>query len=204
MNAAYAHACDNDWITVTLTAHTFQDMDRLNRADFALSTRPADVLFTFTSNDPDPSVFIVVGSDSNTNSVVRPGLRRITFDFTAGTFSGVCDDGSPCSSGTFDQATYLSFNLSSSDNSSTLLRSTEFEWSIGNRPIFILQDEHGARVLQASVAPDCTHMKVCVPANSAIYGGVLGPDVLVPVGWTLNQHAVQAVACSKPSNSSLN
>lgn len=55
VRAVYEHTCDGDWMTVVLTSHVFSSKDKPNRADFALTAQPNDVLFTFTSSDPDPS-----------------------------------------------------------------------------------------------------------------------------------------------------
>lgn len=202
---AYAHACDGDWMTVLLTGHDYQHTQGANSAAFALSAAPDDVLFTFTSQDPDASVFSLVSA--NATAGVLPALRSVTYNFDAHTVAGLCygdNSATPCMTGTFDQSSYLTFDLSV-NGTRAVSRSVYREWSLEDVPSVIMRRVDpgtGAlaeRLLQTSVG-QCARLKVCVPAPPGD-ARVLGADVLVPVGWILNQFAPYAVKCTTPKSS---
>lgn len=202
---AFAHACDADWLTVLLTGHKYKHDQDKNTAVFSLSSAPSDVLFTFTSQDPDASVFGLVNTSAG--AAVTPALRNITYDFNAHTVSGLCNgdaSGAPCLTGTWDQSSFLAFDLAF-NGTRTRLRSAYKDWSFEDVPSVILhrvEPSTGAlaeRVLQTSVG-QCQRLKVCVPRDASAAGTVLGADILVAVGWILNQQAPYAVKCTTPSD----
>ncbi|KZV79896.1 hypothetical protein EXIGLDRAFT_781699 [Exidia glandulosa HHB12029] len=204
-DSAYAHTCDNDWITVLFTGHRYNALDKPNTADFALSAAEKDVLFTFTSQDPDADKFGLVSASLEGSSTVHPELRNITYDFNARTFSGMCfgnNSTTPCAAGTYDDRSFLTFDVSV-NGTRTVSRSMYQEWSLEDVLSIILYRVNATtgalaeRMLQTSVG-HCPNLKVCIPRDVARPDGVIPADILVPLGWMLNKQALWAVDCTTP------
>ncbi|KZV97083.1 hypothetical protein EXIGLDRAFT_833082 [Exidia glandulosa HHB12029] len=205
---AYKHACADDWVTVLLTGHQYNALDMPNSADFALSTAPPDVLFTFRSQNPDADVFGLVSASVDLGvptPMIRPELRNITYDFNARTFSAFCLDDStlPCATGTYDDRSFLTFDVSV-NGTRTLSRSLYKEWSKGNVVSIILYHVDAGsgalteRILQTS-GGNCPNLKVCLPRDVARLDGVIAAETLVPLGWMLHQQSIWTEGCTRPS-----
>ncbi|KZV93226.1 hypothetical protein EXIGLDRAFT_749255 [Exidia glandulosa HHB12029] len=206
-NIAYEHACKDDWITVLFTGHRYDAANKPNTADFALSTAPSAVLFTFTSQNPDADKFGLVrasldlGGGSST-STPHPELRNITYNFDARTFSGLCfgdDSTTPCATGTYDDCSLLTFNVSV-NGTQTVLRSLYDDWTFGEVILYRV-DASGAlveRMIQTA-GDNCPTLKVCIPYDVARSDSVIAADVLVALGMMLYQQGMSAVACTTPS-----
>ncbi|KZV97089.1 hypothetical protein EXIGLDRAFT_833086 [Exidia glandulosa HHB12029] len=199
----YDGACEDDWLTVTLTGHSAHHKEDPNTASFALSSARNFVLFTFTSQDPEANTFGLVGT-ANAPTLSRPRLQNVTYDFGSRTVSGRCvdtDTTAPCVTGTFDDRdrTFLTFNLTS-NGTQTISRSPYKDWSLEDTVSVILYRVNaatgtlGERLLQTSVG-QCRKVKVCVPL-SPVASGIVDADILVPLGWLLYQHAIFSVKCS--------
>lgn len=207
---AFAHACDNDWMTVLLTGHSYDHTSDPSTADFSLSSSPTDILFTFASQDLNGFTFNL--TSTNPFASTTPSLRSVQYDFTSHNVSGLClgnSDSGPCMTGSFDDTSYLTFDVSLNGTRS-LVRSLYKEWSLEDVPSVMLYrvdqmtNTLTERVLQTSIAGTCQTLKVCVtrPTNFAMTT-TLDFDVVVAVGWVLYRQAAYAVDCSTPSKSSI-
>ncbi|KZV98085.1 hypothetical protein EXIGLDRAFT_832361 [Exidia glandulosa HHB12029] len=195
----YAHACEDDWMMVVLTGHDYSRPGRPNTATFFLSSAPSEALFIFTSQDPDPNTFGLV--DLESTAAVRPALQNITYDYTARTFLALChgkDGSSTCASGTFDDRSFLTFDISYNGTRS-VSRSVYRDWTLEDTLSIILYRVDTStntlvdRMLQTSVDNLAVEVKVCVPHQTDASADILNADILVPFGWMIYQHGVFSV-----------
>lgn len=153
-----------------------------------------------------------------------PTLQSVRYDLLNNAVIGNCTVPSssgqtrtfPCVSGTFTGGDILSFNLTSSvplnntDSASTptstsFLRARETPWAFGNysTPNLVLQgvephsDTVHGPVLRTTItkANECTQLKVCVSRAGARDDGVVGAEVIVPMGLALMRQAEWAKFC---------
>ncbi|KAH8103628.1 hypothetical protein BXZ70DRAFT_926691 [Cristinia sonorae] len=157
-----------------------------------------------------------------------PTLQQVRYDFINHTVMGNCTtlispgssatNSTSCTSGTFNPYDWLSFNLTSSvplNNSISRLPPTtahlgiiDKEWAFSNdAPSLILQttpDPQQLPVLRTAVTKrsDCTQLKVCLAGVDGREGGVVGAEVLVPLGLILIRQSDYATFCTTPKRRS--
>lgn len=158
-----------------------------------------------------------------------PTLQRVQYDFINDTLTGNCTvpvtpgnsttNSTSCMTGTFNPNNWLSFNLTSqiylNDTttfplSSSVLRTVDKEWAFTNdAPSLILNTVdpltdalQPQTILRTAVTKrgDCTQLKVCL-AGTGRPGGLLGAEILAPLGLMMLRQADYSIQCTTPKDS---
>ncbi|THH33628.1 hypothetical protein EUX98_g499 [Antrodiella citrinella] len=158
-----------------------------------------------------------------------PTLQSVQYDFLNDTLTGNCTtpvapgssitNSTACMIGTYNPNDWLSFNITSNiplnDTTSgspvpfttTTLRTVDRQWSFSNdvpslilRTVDPLTNTLQREVLRTAVAKatDCTQLKVCL-AGTGTTGGLVGAEVLVPLGLVMIRQADYARTCGDPN-----
>jgi len=202
-NSSYARACENDWIEILLEGHGHYNYLDPSIATFKL-VETGEVLFSFTSQDPVEERFKLVPTSMSTTSSVLPSLSNVTIDHRTNHITGVCyGSDQQCRYGYVWPYDGLFFELWT-NGTVNRMRNLYTDWSWNGAPSVILNtvepgNKVGDRILQTSVARNkpCQYLKICVTKEVEQRSqNILGPDILVSVGWLLHQFARHTHVCS--------
>jgi len=211
---AYARACDGSWLEVELNGRNYSRRTGVDLAHFSV-VATKEALFTFSA-PVNSSTFALKGFIAPNSSLV-PALDRVQFDYTTNHIHATCYNrttfGTPCGMEgyvwPYDGLEFgLTFTAPNGSLTTTQSKSRYDYWSFANVPYIILHEtssasgrELGDQILFTSIMKPgkCNLMKVCVSAEAARVRGVVGPDVLVPVGWILEKFGQNSVKCTAPT-----
>ena len=205
----YNHMCDSYGAHVVLEGRgSKQPMFVANSARF-YAQNSQQPLFTFDLEQTNFSSATFRFREFNVeatslSSELVPTLQSISYDFDNRQLSGACNNmtGS-CLDGSFnmDRLTVdMSYNITgTSVHSRTQAEHNRWVWK-KSKPSLILRalTDNGAlgdKILQTAVTKvnDCTSLKVCISGG---VGGLVGPDVLAPLGIIFTKHAAYSHFCS--------
>jgi hypothetical protein len=206
---AFNHACDDAWLEIVMTGHTWEYSDGRNIAQVFL-VETGELLFTYTSEDPHKRDFNLVGLNA-INPSVLPSVANVTINEETNRVIGHCYGTTP-----FDYCLtgyvwpYDGLQVEATVNGTTRwLRNRYDHWSFGNVPGVIMHDSDpagnlGEVVLHTSIDdPEvCTRMKMCVAksAKTRAPEGIISPDIMVAAAWALTKVGAYGVHCTKPSS----
>ncbi|THH33627.1 hypothetical protein EUX98_g498 [Antrodiella citrinella] len=159
-----------------------------------------------------------------------PTLQSVQYDFLNDTLTGNCTtpvapgssitNSTTCMTGTYNPNDWLSFNISSNiplnntvsgspvPPTTAVLRTVDKQWTYDNdAPSLILKtvdpltNSLQRQVLCTAVgwAADCTQLKVCL-AGTGTPGGLIGAEVLAPLGLVMIRQGDHAATCGQPDD----
>ena len=197
---AYEHACDSDWIQITLTGHTTAGVAERNIASFSLVST-GELLWTWTSNDPFENDFNLVGLNS-TSPTLLPALGNVTIDHATNelTRAWCYNDTSQCATGYVWPFEGLFIEVQC-NGTLTRMKNRYRDWSFMNVPGVIMHrvDDNGRqreRVMQ-TYSSGCREMKICVSSAMQRQTSIVDPDVLVAAYWLLHKQAAYSAWCTR-------
>jgi len=198
--SSFAHACDSDWLQISLTGHTYANASGRNIAEFSL-VETGELLWTWTSNDPFQNDFNLVAFNS-TNPSLLPSLGNITINHATNelTRAWCYNKTTSCATGYVWPFDGLSFEVHYNGTLSRM-KNRYRNWSFDNAPSVLMHrvDEDGRlaeRLMHTSIAR-CQRMKLCVSHAMKRQDGIVSADTLVAAYWLLHKQAIYATKCTR-------
>lgn len=213
----WSHGCDSSPMYAILTGGTtnnayFYEAGGRQLFTYTLSNAntPAAKQLTFDLSDWDVD-------QASIPADAYPSLQNITYNLDTHSISGACTPSSSnvsCVNGTFTPNTFLPLNLTSTaplGNTSSSSSSPPFTSQLGPGPREILFEswteaglilrqldppQHSDEVILRTAVHKlyhCKELKVCI--NGVPGRGLVGAEVLVPMGFLFQQHAQYASWC---------
>ncbi|KAH7102308.1 hypothetical protein BKA62DRAFT_789703 [Auriculariales sp. MPI-PUGE-AT-0066] len=200
----YNHACDAWPLQAVLNANRLaSSSSMLSNATFCTTGRGSKPLFTYNLDRGNNTFYLdptdrdalgqagqtpflqFISYDKQDYTVTHDSRTETKFNYT---MTGICHNDTECLRGAYDPEAMrydLQYDLTVH---STVQSQDNITFNSSNDA-----DKHEHTILRRALKADCATLKVCLTRSEvADRDGAVGPDVLVPLGLILAEHAAHA------------